>query len=63
MARKVVAGDYEPLNIQPDKVEPNCPRCKATEFTSHARTIRGQAGVLVFCAKCGAILGWGPKLN
>ena len=40
---------------------PNCVRCGGVSFTSTPQTFDGTSGVLIYCAGCGAVAGWGPK--
>jgi hypothetical protein len=40
--------------------QPNCAKCGGTEFTSAARNFASTPGILVYCRKCGAVVGWGP---
>ena len=59
------AGSPEhPKRSQPGKLgEPNCPRCSSTDIQGKTRTLGGTEGVLAYCADCGAIVGWGPKIK
>jgi hypothetical protein len=50
-----------PQAPQPEAVEPNCPRCKKSEFASTSKTFVGMEGLFVYCSSCGAVVGWVPK--
>lgn len=46
-----------------EKAVPCCGHCKSTELTYRMRVFGGVDGVLVFCATCGAVFGWGPEIK
>jgi hypothetical protein len=51
----------EPHIVDPVPSEPNCPRCKQTEFGSVQRVVGGNTGSFIYCTSCGCVVGWAPK--
>jgi hypothetical protein len=39
---------------------PYCAKCGSSNITWQTQTL-SVAGILVYCASCGAIFGWAPK--
>jgi hypothetical protein len=35
----------------------NCPRCSGTSFTWTSSTFSGIRALLIYCSKCGAVVG------
>ena len=40
---------------------PYCPKCESRHFTNQTKTFGGLSEILVYCADCGAAIGWAPR--
>jgi transcription elongation factor Elf1 len=47
-----------PRNTQ---MKANCPRCNATSFTWTSDSFNGVRAMLIYCSKCGCVVGVLPK--
>jgi hypothetical protein len=45
------------------RVKPKCGYCNSHEFSWRGTTFGPTDGVLVYCKRCGAVVGWGPNID